>query len=168
MEIGREALRPKRLLELRKVGPGKSWIGRSKAIELIQDHYIFPACNPGHWNWQSSTMAKRQLELRKLGPRKSWIVRSKAIELIQDLFSFQLAIQDMEIGPAALWPKQLLELRKVGPGKSWIGRSKAIELIQDHHFLPACNPAHGKWPSSSMAKTAIRSEKSGSWEVLDW
>ena len=113
-------------------------------------------------------MAKRQLELRKLGPRKSWIVRYKAIELIQDLFSFQLAIQDMEIGPAALWPKQLLELRKVGPGKSWIGRSKAIELIQDHHFLPACNPAYGNWLRSPKAKMAIRVERSGFLEVLDW
>ena len=74
----------------------------------------------------------------------------------------------MEIDPAALRPKQLLELRKVGPGKFWIGRSKAIELTQDHHFLPACNPGHGNWPKSPKAKTAIKFEKSGSWEVLDW
>ena len=74
----------------------------------------------------------------------------------------------MEIGRTALWPKGLLELRKVGPGKSWIGRSKAIELIQDHRFFPAHNPGHGNWPNSSIAKRAIRVEKSGSFEVLDW
>ena len=74
----------------------------------------------------------------------------------------------MEIDPVALWLKQLLELRKVGPGKSWIGRSKAIELIQDHYFFPACNAGHGNGRSSPMAITAIRVEKSGSWEVLDW
>ena len=74
----------------------------------------------------------------------------------------------MEIDQAALRPKRLLEIRKVAPGKSWIGRYKAIELIQYHHFFPACNPGHGNWPRSPKAKTAIRVEKSGSWEVLDW
>ena len=124
METGLEAVRPKGPSELRKVGPGKSWIGKSQAIELIQDHHFFI-----------------------------------------------LAIQAMAIGKAALWPKWLLELRKVGPGKSWIGRSKATEQIQDHHFLPPCNPGHGfgpRTPKSPMSKTAIRVEKSGSWEVLDW
>ena len=72
MEIGREALMPKRLLELRKVGHVKSWIGRSKASELIQDHLFFPPCNPGHENWaSSSSLAKKAIIVGKSG---SWVV----------------------------------------------------------------------------------------------
>ena len=74
MEIGRAALWPKGLLEWRKVGPGKSWIGRSKAIELIQDHNFFPIHNPGHGNWPRSplsSMAKRPIRVEKSG---SWEV----------------------------------------------------------------------------------------------
>ena len=43
MEIDPAALWPKRLLELRKEGPGKSWFGKSIAVELIQDHLFLPA-----------------------------------------------------------------------------------------------------------------------------
>ena len=77
MQTGLEAVGPIKPLELRKVGPGKSWNGKSQAIELIQDQHYFPfgleALGP-----------KGSLELRKVGPGKSWIGRSKAIELIQD------------------------------------------------------------------------------------
>ena len=50
MEIDPAAPWLKQILDLRKIGPWKSWIGRSKAIELIQDQHFFPACNPGHGN----------------------------------------------------------------------------------------------------------------------
>ena len=92
MEIDPAALWPKQLLELRKVGPGKSWIGKSKAIELprtiisflleIQDTEIDPA----------ALRPKQLLELRKVGHGKSWIGRSKAIELIQDHHFFPACI----------------------------------------------------------------------------
>ena len=74
----------------------------------------------------------------------------------------------MQTGLEAVGPKEPLELRKVGPVKSWIGESQAIELIQDHIFFPFSNPGHGNWLGSPRAKRAIRVEKSGSWEVLDW
>ena len=57
----------KQLLELRKVGPGKSWIGRSKAIELIQDHHFFSPCNPGHGNWPRGPKAKTATRVEKSG-----------------------------------------------------------------------------------------------------
>ena len=71
METGLEALGPKGLLELRKVGPGKSWIGISQAIELIQDHHFFPFSSPGHRNWPGSPRAKRAIRVVKSG---SWEV----------------------------------------------------------------------------------------------
>ena len=42
------ALGPKGPLGLIKVGPGKSWIGKSQAIELIQDYHFSTTRNPGH------------------------------------------------------------------------------------------------------------------------
>ena len=85
--MGRETLRPKRLLELRKVGPGKSWIGRSKATEQIQDHHFLPPCNPGHGfgpRTPKSPMSKTAIRVEKSGSWEVRIGRSKAIELVQD------------------------------------------------------------------------------------
>ena len=84
MEIGKAALWPEGLLELRNVGSGKSWIGRSKAIELIQDHHFFILAIQAMAIGKAALWPKWLLKLRKVGPGKSWIGRSKAIELIQD------------------------------------------------------------------------------------
>ena len=81
MEIGRAAPWPKGLLELRKVGPGKSWIGRSKAI---QDRRFYPLAIQDMEIDKGAFWPKWLLELRKVGPGKSWIGKSIAIELIQD------------------------------------------------------------------------------------
>ena len=51
MDTGLEALAAlgtKGPLGLGKLGPGKTWIGISLAIQLIQDNHFYPTCNPGH------------------------------------------------------------------------------------------------------------------------
>ena len=52
-------------------------------------------------------------------------------------------------------------------GRPWAppwGQGTVTKLVPTQ----AIYPRHENWPSSSMAKRAIRVEKSGSWEVLDW
>ena len=111
MENGRAALLPKQILELTKMGPGKSLIGRSKSIKLIQDHNYFPFLD------LDAVWPKEPLESRKVGPGKSWIGKSQAIELIQDHIFFPFSNPGHGNWPGSPRTKRAIRVEKSGSWK---------------------------------------------------